>query len=501
MSGTHAGSSPGRSQGARLVVVGDVLLDVDLEGAAGRLMPDAPVPVLDGLVERPRPGGAGLAAVMAAADGHEVVLVTALGVDDAGRRVEALLAEAGVHVVRLPWDGPTPVKTRVRADGQSLLRLDYGSEGGSVAALDDALVSELRELLTGAAAVVVADYGRGVTGVPALRELLTALPHRVPLVWDPHPRGSAPVPGVRLVTPNAAEAETFAAALPATATDGTAGGADRTGGLGLAGRRAAALVAHWQAQAVVVTRGSRGALLSYGDGAPVVTPAPVVHPVDPCGAGDRFAITVAASLGAGRVMTEAVHAAVEAAATYVAAGGPASLRGGPRVPAQRTGVRTAEELVAEVAAAGGTVVATGGCFDLLHAGHVATLRAARRLGDCLVVCLNSDASVRRLKGPSRPLVPAADRAKVLEALACVDAVVVFDEDTPVEAVRRLRPDVWAKGGDYAGAEVPEAAVLREWGGQAVVLPYLEGRSTTALVRSAADRVPDSAHLDLESEHR
>jgi rfaE bifunctional protein nucleotidyltransferase chain/domain len=200
-------------------------------------------------------------------------------------------------------------------------------------------------------------------------------------------------------------------------------------------------------------------------------------------------------------MTEAVQDAVGAAAAYVAAGGPASLRERGRLPAQRSGPLVADELVARVAAAGGTVVATGGCFDLLHAGHVATLRAARRLGDCLVVCLNSDASVRRLKGPSRPLVPAADRAKVLEALACVDAVAVFDEDTPVEAIRRLRPDVWVKGGDYAGAEVPEAAVLREWGGQAVVLPYLEGRSTTALVRDAADRASSPPHPDLESESR
>jgi rfaE bifunctional protein nucleotidyltransferase chain/domain len=140
---------------------------------------------------------------------------------------------------------------------------------------------------------------------------------------------------------------------------------------------------------------------------------------------------------------------------------------------------------------GGTVVATGGCFDLLHAGHVATLRSARQLGDCLVVCLNSDESVRRLKGPSRPLVPAADRARVLEALEFVDAVVVFDEDTPVEAIRRIRPHVWAKGGDYAGSDVPEAAVLAEWGGQAVVLPYLEGRSTTRIVQTAAERAASS----------
>jgi rfaE bifunctional protein nucleotidyltransferase chain/domain len=140
-----------------------------------------------------------------------------------------------------------------------------------------------------------------------------------------------------------------------------------------------------------------------------------------------------------------------------------------------------------VRAAGGTVVATGGCFDLLHPGHVATLRAARGLGDCLVVCINSDESVRRLKGPSRPLVTATDRARVLEALEFVDAVVVFDEDTPAEVLDRLRPDVWAKGGDYAGRELPEAAVLEGWGGQAVVLPFVDGKSSTRLIEEASLR--------------
>jgi rfaE bifunctional protein nucleotidyltransferase chain/domain len=208
--------------------------------------------------------------------------------------------------------------------------------------------------------------------------------------------------------------------------------------------------------------------------------------VDPCGAGDRFAVSVAAALGAGRVTSEAVQVAVAEAAAYVAAGGPASLTApAPASVAASVPIPDADDVVRRTAERGGVVVATGGCFDLLHAGHVATLRAARRLGDCLVVCLNSDASVRRLKGPSRPLVPAADRARVLEALECVDAVVVFGEDTPVEAIRRIRPQVWAKGGDYAGADVPEAAVLAEWGGQTVALPYLEDRSTTRLVETAA----------------
>jgi rfaE bifunctional protein nucleotidyltransferase chain/domain len=135
-----------------------------------------------------------------------------------------------------------------------------------------------------------------------------------------------------------------------------------------------------------------------------------------------------------------------------------------------------------VRTAGGTVVATGGCFDVLHAGHVQTLRTARQLGDALVVLLNSDDSVRRLKGPERPVQPEHDRAEVLRSLGCVDAVVVFDEDDPSAALAALRPDVWAKGGDYEGAELAEGDLVRSWGGRVVLLPYLTGRSTTAILQ-------------------
>jgi rfaE bifunctional protein nucleotidyltransferase chain/domain len=250
-------------------------------------------------------------------------------------------------------------------------------------------------------------------------------------------------------------------------------------GLAAVGAQAEALIRRWGVGAVAVTLGARGALLSYGEGAPMVVPAVAVTGGDPCGAGDSFAAAAALALADGAVTGEAVTAAVAAASAFVARGGATTwdARHAPNVVAE-PGV---DGVIARTRAAGGTVVATGGCFDLLHPGHVATLRAARGLGDCLVVCINSDESVRRLKGPSRPLVTAADRARVLEALEFVDAVVVFEEDTPVEVLDRLRPDVWAKGGDYAGADLPEADVLRRWGGQAVVLPYLDGHSTTALV--------------------
>jgi D-beta-D-heptose 7-phosphate kinase / D-beta-D-heptose 1-phosphate adenosyltransferase len=197
-------------------------------------------------------------------------------------------------------------------------------------------------------------------------------------------------------------------------------------------------------------------------------------------------------LAAGRTPQAAAQAAVAAASTFVATGGagavglaPAGV-GAPGYPAAGGG--SAGAVAAAVRAHGGTVVATGGCFDILHPGHVQTLKAARALGDCLLVLINSDASVRRLKGPGRPVVGARERAGVLAALACVDAVEVFHEDTPGAALERLRPDVWVKGGDYAGRDLPETAVLERWGGRTIVVPLLAGHSTTRILEEAMGRV-------------
>jgi rfaE bifunctional protein nucleotidyltransferase chain/domain/rfaE bifunctional protein kinase chain/domain len=445
------------------VVVGDALLDVDLVGSSTRLAPDAPVPVIDDVDTRERPGGAALAAVIAAATaGREVVLVTPLASDDGAARLRALLANR-VTVLPVPAAGATAVKRRVRIGDHAVARLDSGDASSRPGALPAPAADAIRR----AAAVLVADYGRGTTAATDVRTALAEASG--PVVWDPHPRGADPVPNARLVTPNSSEAARVAAAA----------GVDVEGdGLAAVGARAEALIRLWGVGAVAVTLGARGALLSYGEGAPLVVPAVPVSG-DPCGAGDAFAAAVAVALADGSVTGEAVSAAVAAASAFVARGGASAWdEGSVAASPPAAGL---DALLARVRSTGGTVVATGGCFDLLHAGHVATLRAARGLGDCLVVCINSDDSVRRLKGPSRPLVTAADRARVLEALEFVDAVVVFDEDTPAEVLDRLRPDVWAKGGDYAGADLPEAAVLRRWGGQAVVLPYLDGHSTTALV--------------------
>jgi D-beta-D-heptose 7-phosphate kinase/D-beta-D-heptose 1-phosphate adenosyltransferase len=476
-----------------LVVIGDALLDRDVEGQVERVAPDAPVPVVDEHRVRSRPGGAGLAALLAASGApavRVVTLVTALGDDDAGAQVRALLGRAGVRVIDLGSAAPTPEKVRVRAGDHPLLRIDRGGKGraGTVGRCTAAA----RAAIAGAGAVLVADYGRGVAAEPSVRRALMRLADDVPVVWDPHPLGPEPVPGAALVTPNVVEATRLVGEIDGDDIDAHAA-------------RAAALVARWQARHVCVTRGAAGALLAGPHGRPTSIPASPAPGGDPCGAGDRFASRAAELLADGAGIEEAVTGAVAAASAFVAAGGAASVdvgsvqpsdperaadRGGRLVALGRARATSpdlpaeAADVVARTRASGGIVVATGGCFDLVHTGHVATLQAARDLGDCLVVLLNGDASVRRLKGPSRPLVAQDDRAAVLRAMRCVDAIVVFDEDDPIAALERLRPDLWVKGGDYAIEDLPETATLAAYGGRTVLLPYLDGHSTTHLIEEA-----------------
>jgi rfaE bifunctional protein nucleotidyltransferase chain/domain len=298
-----------------------------------------------------------------------------------------------------------------------------------------------------------------------------------PVVWDPHPRGPAAVAGARLVTPNEDE-------LRRLADDDVCATARGGARLAATARSAQSLRERWRAAAVAVTLGADGALLCHAGPTPLVVAPPLGVPpgADPCGAGDRFATAATAALARGALASEAVQEAVARATMFVAGTADDRTSGESRDSGTTAPAAT---VVREVRAAGGTVVATGGCFDLLHTGHLATLRAARALGDCLIVCLNSDRSVRGIKGPDRPLTPQADRARLLAALDCVDAVAIFDEPTPEAVLSWLRPDIWVKGGDYADAAgLPEADLVHRWGGQTVIVPYLPGRSTTATIAAA-----------------
>jgi rfaE bifunctional protein nucleotidyltransferase chain/domain len=463
-------------------------------GRVERVCPDAPVPVVDVTCARDRPGGAGLAALLASRPGVEVVLATGLGRGPTGARLRELLTGA-VELRDVRPGTPTVCKTRVRARGQSLLRLDdHGVLLGDAAptALDAEApvvdVDLLRRLLRGCDGVLVSDYGGPLTRDPAVRSEIAAQTHAVPVVWDPHPRGCEPVAGVAVCTPNRAEAEHFTSV-------------GNVLGAGLADR-ARTLQRRWRVGAVCVTDGARGALTALDDGRLLSTPARrLPDTTDTCGAGDRFASGLAVRLAGGVPPATAIPGAQRDVGEWLAHGGVASLpdpvqpggrldpghpatTGGPpaAAPTSGTGGVSADELVERVRARGGTIVATGGCFDVLHAGHLRLLERARELGDCLVVLLNSDASVRRLKGAPRPVHTAADRARLLEGLACVDAVAVFEDDDPTAMLAHLRPDVWVKGGDYREDDLPEARTVRALGGRITLVPYVDGHSTTKILQ-------------------
>ncbi|PRB43713.1 D-beta-D-heptose 1-phosphate adenosyltransferase [Arthrobacter sp. MYb23] len=483
----------------RITVVGDVLLDVDINGAATRLSPDAPVPVVDVADIRRRAGGAGLVATVLAQDGHDVALVTALSDDDGASHLRSALT--GVRVLAGVPLAPTPTKTRVRIGTHPMVRFDQGCAPAPVPASTE----EMLAAIASSDAIVVADYGRGITANTEIRAALADAAGRVPVVWDPHPAGSEPVEGVAVVTPNLAEA---LASAKAAGLEPRRTGAEEAG---------LYLLEKWGSGAVLVTRGEDGALLlSVGDAAQGI-PAPKTNVSDPCGAGDRLAGSLAVHLGLGLDLAQAATKAVEDASAFLAAGGAASaavvaeaaasveepgpspvvelnpeIEPSPQIELkglelvdpgelEPDGVRLAHA----VRSRGGSVVATGGCFDLLHAGHARTLAAARSMGDCLIVCLNSDESVRRLKGAHRPIVSAEDRAELLLTLECVDAVVVFGEDTPEACLSELRPDIWVKGGDYTPEELPEARLVAGWGGRCVTVPFHPARSTSGLAAALA----------------
>jgi len=452
----------------RLVVLGDALLDRDVEGSATRLAPDAPVPVVDVRAVVDRPGGAGLAALLAARPQVEVDLVAAFADDPAGHRVRGLL-QPGVRTHPVVPLVATPVKSRVVVAGRPVLRLDDHGEltvpphravhpvpRAASAVLPGTDARAVADLLEGADAVLVADYGGPVARDPVVREVLAGVARRTPVVWDPHPRGEEPVPGCAAVTPNRAEAVRLVGEeLASTAL-------------------VRQLHRRWGGTPVVLTEGGAGALVVDGPQEPVrCAGRRCPDHVDTCGAGDRFAGALALALATGSSVREAAQRSCEDVSRWLSGGGVRSLGAGE----DGDGLH----VVRGVRACGGTVVATGGCFDVLHAGHLATLEAARAMGDCLVVLLNSDASVRRLKGAGRPVNDQQDRVRLLQGLRCVDAVVVFDDDTPAAALAGLRPDLWVKGGDYRARDLPETRAVEAAGGRVEVVALQPDRSTTSVL--------------------
>jgi rfaE bifunctional protein nucleotidyltransferase chain/domain len=468
-----------------MVVLGDAVLDRTWEGTADRLCPDAVGPVVDLQRETSTPGGAALTALAAAALGARVVFVTALGDDAAGDVIRRQLTGAGVTVIDLSLHGPTPEKIRVRCAAGTVTRVDRGcAPVARIGALGThgPIRRRVEEALGAAHAVLLSDYGRRLvtdvvgelraTDRTAGRLPLTGTtdsPPTVPVVWDPHPASARPDTALTLATPNLREA---AAAAGSGGPVGPVGPMATGGG---AAEFARLLAATWRC-AVAVTCGAAGAAVATpGEireaGSLHHVPAVAVEG-DTCGAGDWFAAGASHALALGATPVEAATAGCDAAAAWVG-----------------SGPRRLARLVTDIGAGPDPlrrVVATSGCFDVLHVGHLSMLRHARSLGDRLVVLVNSDESVRRLKGQGRPVNTEDDRVTLLRGLECVDEVRIFDELTPCRVLTDLRPDVFVKGADYADRALPEAEVVARWGGQVVFAPLVSGRSTTRVLRVAGE---------------
>lgn len=465
-------------EGRCVLVLGDVILDRFLYGHASRLSPEAPVPVVRLARTESMAGGAGNVARNVAALGGQATLLALAGEDAEATELDALLAGAG----RLLRDGErrTTVKLRVIADRQQVVRVDDETLRDATPLEAARLAQAMGEALPGTGAVVLSDYGKGVLTPDVLRvAIAAAVAAGVPCFVDPKGRDFARYAGATCLTPNAHELAE-ATGLP-TATDAECEAAAR------------AVLARVSIGALLATRSDRGMMLVPRDGPALAIPAQAREVFDVSGAGDTVIATLALGVAAGLSLPDAMRAANAAAGCVVAKLGTATCSREELVealhgPSEAAGqLLTREEAVLCVRdwqAQGLKVGFANGCFDVLHAGHVRLLRQARAACDRLVVALNDDASVRRLKGDRRPINELGDRAAVLAGLAAVDAVTAFGEDTPLAAIMALRPDRLFKGADYAISQVVGAVEVASWGGETRLLPLLEGRSTTEMVRRA-----------------
>jgi D-beta-D-heptose 7-phosphate kinase/D-beta-D-heptose 1-phosphate adenosyltransferase len=478
--------------GLRVLVIGDALLADYLLGGSSRICREAPVPAVTVDRHALAPGGAANAAANVAALGGDVRFLSVVGDDAAGRALRRALGNAGVadaDVLTEPGR-VTVAKRRLVAGEQMLLRYDEGGPD-PVAGAADELQQRLEEAFAAVDAVLVSDYGYGVLAPPVV-EALARLQQDSPLtlVVDARdPRRFADL-GPTAVTPNYTE---LLGLLPDLAG---AAAPDRARAVV---ENAGDLHAATGAQVVAVTLDRDGAVVCEQRRPPYRTwtkPAPHSRA---CGAGDSYAAALTLGLAAGADVPSVAELAQGAAAVVTARAGTSTcsaedLRGyfaDTTTPLQAP--QALAELVAFHRRQGRRVVFTNGCFDILHRGHVDLLNRAKSLGDVLVVGLNSDASIRSLKGPDRPINRLVDRASVLAALSCVDHLVAFDGRTAAELVAVLKPEVYVKGGDYTPDMLPEAPHVEAYGGVVRILPYLQERSTTALIdRIRAGSAPVAA---------
>ena len=460
-------------QHAKLLVIGDVMLDRYWHGSASRVSPEAPVPVVQVANREDRPGGAGNVALNIAALGSAVRLVGVVGDDESGLELLSRLKAAGVYCDFLQSEEkPTITKLRIISQHQQLIRLDFEKafEASDIIGLQD----KAKSLVDDSQVMVLSDYGKG-----ALQDIIDLIDlgrsRNIPIIVDPKGTDFTKYRGATLITPNLTE---FEAVM---------GGSHNEEELVNKGLR---LVRELNLEAILITRGEHGMTLIRPDSPELHLPARAQEVFDVTGAGDTVISVLAASMAAGDGLADATALANLAAGLVVGKLGTAAISGPELRRAMLAdqnsgrGVMTAEQLqivVQDSKAHGEKIIFTNGCFDIIHAGHVGYLAEAKRLGDRLVVAINDDDSAHRLKGEGRPINPVERRMAVLAGLEAVDWVVSFSEDTPEPLLESLQPEVLVKGGDYTMDQVVGAGYVKSYGGVVRVLEFLDNCSTSAIM--------------------
>jgi len=470
-----------KSQRKTVVVVGDVMIDRYVTGKVERISPEAPVPVLLHSHDRAVAGGAANVAVNIVALGCEVRLVGAVGSDQNGADLKEILEQTGVYPAHLVTDAdrPTICKTRVVSGRQQFFRIDREVTGRLSDKVEDAIVKSARATMADADIVVISDYAKGVFSDQVLQQVIGAAKSLGKQVLvDPKRRTFEAFRGADLIKPNAGELAA-ASGMPC-ATDAEVEAAGEA-------------VASQFDGAILVTRADSGMSL-IRRGMPVRHfKSSVLEVADVSGAGDTALAALAVSIVEGHPIEDAVTISNVAAGVAVSKFGTAIVSraeldsalaraASPKHhPGSLATISTAAEMAAAWRRMGESVVFTNGCFDLIHAGHIELLTFAAREGDRLIVGLNTDASVKRLKGPTRPIQTEQDRARIIGALRAVDLVVLFDEPTPLSLIDAIGPDVLVKGADYTEDQVVGGDLVKARGGRVALFPLVEGRSSTKIV--------------------
>lgn len=458
---------------ARVLIVGDVMLDRYWHGSSHRVSPEAPVPIVNVSLEEERPGGAGNVALNIAALGGQVSLVGVVGDDAAASLLKSRLDAANIASdFQVSSTKPTITKLRVMSRHQQLLRMDFEESFG----VDDSNTfdAKIERLLPGVGILVLSDYAKG-TLQDCQSLIKRARAAQIPVLVDPKGSDFTRYKGASLLTPNISEFEAVV------------GHCDNEQALIDKGFE---LIGQLDIDALLVTRGEMGMTLLRPNKAAIHLPARAREVYDVTGAGDTVIAVVAAALAAGESLPDSVALANLAAGIVVGKLG-AAIVTSPELRSAihsehvfERGIVTEEQLLHAIECVrenGEQIVFTNGCFDIIHAGHVGYLEEARKQGDRLIVALNSDASVRRLKGQGRPINPVDRRMAVLAGLESVDWVVSFDEDTPERLLRKLKPDVLVKGGDYTADQIVGGSIVKDNGGKVKVLRFFENCSTTSIV--------------------